>query len=177
MKFFIGISALFLAVALFAPQTSQAQYNQGKMFLGPVLDLNTPIGFGAEFEVGVSPNIGIGGLIRYWGKSETVPGGESSWSVIIPQVVGYYHFMPGNQLDPYAGARLGYGIYNSSFDSNIPGYTYSLSGKSGIFLNAAGGVRYFFNRSIAVNGSLEFRIAGEEYVNDLGFLVGLDFTL
>ena len=177
MKFFIGISTLFLAVALFAPQTSQAQFNQGKMFLGPALDFHDPIGFGAEFETGVSPNIGIGGLLRYWGKSIDVPGGSSSWSLIIPQVVGYYHFMPGQNLDPYVGARLGYAIFNTSFESSIPGYTYNGGGESGLFLNAAGGLRYFVNRSIGINGSLEFRLAGDKYLTDLGLLVGVDFTL
>ena len=177
MKIFIGAGVLFLAFMIAAPQNSYAQFNKGKMFLGPVVDFHDPIGFGGEFETGVSENIGIGGLVRYWGQSQSYSYGKATWSVIILQAVGYYHFMPGQTLDPYVGARLGYAVYSSSFDSNIPGYSYSAGGESGLSLNGSGGLRYFFNRSISINGSLEFRLAGEKYFDDFGFLVGVDFTL
>ena len=179
MKFVFGVCVLVLTMAMVAPETSNAQFNKGKMFLGPAIDLGrNVIGLGAQFEVGISDNIGIGGIARYWGDSETFSSGESSWSLIVIQATGYYHFMPGQNLDPYVGARLGYAVYDFSFDSNIPGYSYTGGGESGLFLNGAGGLRYFFNRSIAINGSLEFRLAGEKYFDDdLAFLVGVDFLL
>ena len=166
---------LFTAVifALFS-QSSEAQFRQRGNWLGPVLTLATdPIGFGVQYEHGISPNIGIGGIIRYWGKTVDVYWGDYSWSIIMPQFQGAYHFMPGDQVDPYAGARLGWAIYsvdigNETFDTD----------DGGLFLTAYGGLRYFFNPKIAVNGNIEFRIAGTDYFNSsLGLTVGADFTL
>ena len=174
----IACVVILAGFALFT-QTSHAQFDNHKMFLGPVVVLATdPVGFGAELEVGVSDNVGVGGMIRYWGKSFSSSAYDWKWSIIMPQVVGYYHFMPRQQLDPYAGARLGYAIYSSSVTDHGFGYAFSDGSAGGMFLNAAGGLRYFFNHSISVNGSLEFRIAGTDYFGgSLGFILGLDFTL
>jgi hypothetical protein len=96
---------LFAAVALvLCTSTSEAQFRHGGNYLGPVLTLATdPIGFGVQYEYGISENVGIGGIIRYWGQSEDFFYGSVSWSTVIPQFQAAYHFMPGNQLDPYAG--------------------------------------------------------------------------
>jgi hypothetical protein len=58
------------------------------------------------------------------------------------------------------------------------GSSWSDSNAGGLFLTASGGMRYFFNRSISANGSIEFRLAGTDYFNSsLGLVVGVDFTL
>ncbi|PLX25406.1 MAG: hypothetical protein C0600_12100 [Ignavibacteria bacterium] len=167
-------TVLFAAVvfALFT-STSDAQFKHRGNWLGPVLTLATdPIGFGVNFEHGISKNVGIGGIIRYWGKSESILGSDYSWSIIMPQAQGAYHFMPGDQLDPYAGGRLGWAIY--SFDA--PGL--SARDDGGLFLTAFGGLRYFFTPKVAGNASLEFRVAGDDYFDGaLQLSVGADFTL
>ncbi len=168
--------AVLLACALANP--AQAQFHNKGVYLGPNLTLaTTPTGFGADIEFGVSPNIGIGGMVRYWGQSETYYGYSWSWSVIIPQLTGSYHFMPDNQLDPYLGARLGYGIY--SYSTNVPtvsGYT-GYYGKSDVYLTGAAGLRYFFTPRISANGSIEFHLAGYDFVGGTGIVIGVDFTL
>ncbi len=180
MKQFATFTLLVTVFALAIPNQSDAQVNKGRNFLGANLTFTDPIGFGAQFEAMISPNIGIGAMIRYWGQSESQSGFgytyEWSYTIIMPQAVGYYHFMPGNELDPYAGARLGYGIH--SVEVKTTGYTGSVSENSGLFLTATGGVRYFFTPKVSINGSLEFRLAGEKYfADDLSILAGVDFTL
>ena len=140
------------------------------MFLGPNLTLATdPIGIGADFEVAIDQNWGLGGVVRYWGKSFT----GYSWSIIVPQFQALYHFMPEREIDPYAGARLGYAVVSVS---NNAGYSYSLG--SDLFLTATGGLRYFFNPKISVNGSLELQIGGTDYfASSVGLMAGVDFTL
>lgn len=167
MKYFV--SAVFILALLVAcVNTTSAQFRKGATFLGPNLTLaTTPIGFGGDIEFALSDNFGLGALIRYWGESV----GGYSWSVIIPQAQGAYHFMPKNEVDPYVGARLGYAIYS------VSGLSYGTA-SSDLFLTGTGGLRYFFSPKISVNGSIEFRLAGTDYFGTgLGLVAGVDFTL
>lgn len=167
-------TVLFAAVvfALFT-STSDAQFKHRGNWLGPVLTLATdPVGFGVNFEHGIGKNVGIGGIIRYWGKSYSYIGYDLSWTIIMPQFQAAYHFMPGDQVDPYAGGRLGWAVF--SFDDDRVSDPY----ESGLFLTAYGGLRYFFTPKIAANGSLEFRVAGDDFFgSSLQLTVGADFTL
>ncbi|MDX9758974.1 MAG: outer membrane beta-barrel protein [Bacteroidota bacterium] len=181
MKTILGATLIVALAFVLNTNGSQAQFRHGGNYLGPVLTLATnPIGFGVQYEHGISDNIGIGGVIRYWGESEDFVYGTVSWSTIIPQFQAAYHFMPGDQLDPYAGGRLGYAIYSSSIDYDPPysGNDWSDSDSGDLFLTAYGGLRYFFNPSIAINGQLEFRVAGTDYFgSSIQLSVGVDFTL
>lgn len=173
MKSFLKVT-LFAAVALvLCTSTSDAQFRHGGNYLGPALTLATdPIGFGVQYEHGISENVGIGGILRYWGKSSSTSGYDWSWSIVMPQFQGAYHFMPGDQLDPYAGGRLGWAIY--SYESDF----LSASDDGGLFLTAYGGLRYFFSPKIAGNGQLEFRVAGDDYFGgSIQLTVGVDFVL
>ena len=173
MKSIFSVSMIVLLAFVLNTSASQAQFRHGGNWLGPALTLATdPIGFGVQFEHGINQNVGIGGIIRYWGKSYSSAGYDASWSIVMPQVQGAYHFMPGDQLDPYAGGRLGWAVY--SFESDFV----SASDDGGLFLTAYGGVRYFFSPKIAGNGQLEFRVAGDDYFGgSIQLTVGVDFTL
>ncbi len=173
MKSVLHITLLAAVAFVLCTSTSDAQYRHRGNWLGPVLTLATdPIGFGVQFEHGLTPNIGIGGIIRYWGKSESSAGYSWSWSVVMPQFQAAYHFMPGDQLDPYAGGRLGWAIF--SFESDFT----SASDDGGLFLTAYGGLRYFFSPKVAGNGQLEFRVAGDDYFDSsIQLSVGVDFTI
>lgn len=170
----LSTSVLALVLLIAWSDVSQAQFNKGGIYLGPNLTLKDPLGFGADIEFGVSDNVGIGGLIRYFSESQTIAFyGDWSWTVFIIQATGYYHFIPNDKIDPYLGARLGYAVYSYEAPSG-----YSASDNSGIYLGAAGGLRYFFTQRISGNASLEFKLAGEKiFSDDLGIMVGVDFTL
>ena len=173
MKVLLQTAVLAALLLVVSTSIGSAQFRHGGSWLGPVLTLATdPIGFGVQYEHGISPNVGIGGIIRYWGKSVTSGGFDASWSIIMPQFQGAYHFTPGDQLDPYAGGRLGWAIY--SYDSDFG----SASDSGGLFLTAYGGLRYFFSPKISGNGQLEFRVAGDDYFNSsIQLSVGVDFTI
>ena len=173
MKLFVKATLLTVALSFLFTVNSDAQFRHRGNWLGPALTLATdPIGFGVNFEHGVSDNVGIGGIIRYWGKSYEYIGYDVSWTVIMPQFQAAYHFTPGEQLDPYAGGRLGWSIF--SWDDDRLSEPYS----SGLFLTAYGGLRYFFSPKVAGNGNLEFRVAGDDFFgSSLQLTVGVDFTL
>lgn len=181
MKTVVKVFLLAAVVFVMCSATSDAQFRHRGNWLGPVLTLATdPIGFGVNFEHGITENIGIGGIIRYWGQTEESFYADVTASTIIPQAQVAYHFMPGDQLDPYAGGRLGYAIRSVSIDYKPPydNYDVNVSDTGDLFLTAYGGLRYFFNSKIAVNGSLEFRIAGTDYFDSsLQLSIGADFTL
>ncbi len=173
MKVFLQTATLAAFLLLTCVSTGSAQFRHGGSWLGPVLTLATdPIGFGVSYEHGISQNVGIGGIVRYWGKSYTSAGYEYSWSVIMPQFQGAYHFLPGDQVDPFAGGRLGWAIY--SWDGDFG----TASDSGGLFLTAYGGLRYFFSPSISGNGTLEFRVAGTDYFGSaIQLSIGVDFTI
>lgn len=173
MKSVFSITLIAALAFVLNTSSSQAQFRHGGNWLGPVLTLATdPIGFGVQYEHGISQNVGIGGIVRYWGKSISSAGYDWSWSIVMPQFQGAYHFMPGDQLDPYAGGRLGWAVYSIDSDFGVGG------GSSGLFLTAYGGLRYFFSPKIAGNGQLEFRVAGDDYFGgSIQLSVGVDFTL
>jgi hypothetical protein len=175
MKSFLTTCVAAAICLVLLSGTSNAQFRTGKSFLGVNLTLATdPLLFGAQFEYALNPNWGIGGLIRYASKSynSTWSGYDWSYTYIIPQAQGAYHFMPGNEADPYVGARLGYVIISSS------GTVYGAAATSDVFLNGIAGVRYFFSPKVSGNGSLEFRLAGTDYWgSSVGLMIGIDFTL
>ncbi len=181
MKSVFGVTMIAALVFVLNTNASQAQFRHGGNWLGPVLTLATdPIGFGVQYEHGISANVGIGGIIRYWGHSEDFVYGTLTASTVVPQFQAAYHFMPGDQLDPYAGGRLGWAIRSVSVDYNPPytSYSESDSDASGLFLTAYGGLRYFFNPSVAGNVQLEFRVAGKDYFDSsIQLSVGVDFTI
>ena len=173
MKVLLRTVILAAVMLAFFSQSSQAQFRHGGNWLGPVITLATdPVGFGVNFEHGLSKNIGLGGIVRYWGKRVTGPSYDYSWTIIMPQAQVAYHFMPGDQVDPFAGGRLGWAIYDDNIDSPY------ISTSSDLFLTAYGGLRYFFSPKIAGTGTLEFRVAGDDFFGgSVQLTVGADFTL
>jgi Outer membrane protein beta-barrel domain len=177
------LSQLFLAmvlVVMLAPTQTSAQFHKSGQWIGAHLVLATdPIGFGANYEYAIEENMGIGGILRYWGGGFSSGGIDVDWTVIMPQAIFNYHFQPREKVDPYVGARLGFAIYNSTWtsaDRQLEHYSDSQSG--GLFLTAAGGARYFFTPQISGHAAIEFRVAGEDYFDSAIILhLGADFTL
>ncbi len=177
MKAF-ATTLLIAAVVLvaFAP-SAQAQVGYGKdvKVLGLNATFTDPTGFGADFEYGLTPNISLGGVLRYWGKSTEGGGYTVKWSLIMPQVQGMYHFMPREAVDPFVGARLGYGIYSTKVEGLFEAKT---TDNNGMFLNLVGGCRYWFTPQISGHANLEFRIAGEQYFkDDMSIMIGVGYAL
>ncbi len=170
---------LFLAVAFLLALSSatfaQKAYQEGSNVI------NAGIGLGAtywgsgysngvslvgSYEHGVTDNISVGGLLGYShssvsGTSSGTPFNYSATGILIG-ARGSYHFLTTDQIDPYAGADLGYVIVSSSSsNSNV---NYNIKG-SGLGFGIHGGVRYYFNPGIGAFAELGI---GSLYILALG---------
>jgi Outer membrane protein beta-barrel domain len=107
------------------------------------------------FETGINATpkkFTVGGLFAYAGSSEEFGFGKWSYTYIIIEGRGAYHFLENNkQFDAYGGVGIGYNIVSSSVtytDPNVRPFGFSASGSYFIFDIFAGG-RYYFAPSWA----------------------------
>lgn len=145
------------------------QFHHKASYIGPSLILATnPMGFAGQFEHAITPEIGIGGVLRYWSQSRTA----YSWTLIMPVAQAAYHFKTEvPELDPFAGIRLGFASF--TYESNV-GTTKPFD--NSLYLTAMGGARYFLTPTIGCLGSVEVRLAGDDYLKSaLGVMIGADF--
>lgn len=154
-RFIIGIC---LVSGLVLTQSAFAQFKKGDKLLNIGIGLNSVYSAGtpitAAFEVGVTDEISVGGLIDYVGTSYAYPGGSTSFSALYIGGRGSYHFnkllnLRSNDWDIYGGASLGYRSFSWS-DSNFNGNNYGLGGSygSGVFLGIHVGARYYFSDKV-----------------------------
>ena len=146
--------------------TATAQFEIGKNYLGPRVGIGaygSGLAFGAAYEYGVTPEIGVGGLLDYYSYDW---GYGISYTFIDFGIQGNYHFGKllkwDNKLDPYAGLVLGY----ESVHVNGLG-VYSAAYSSGLQLGGQAGLRYFLSPHVALFGQVGF---GYTYLK-----VGVDF--
>lgn len=111
------------------------------------------------YEYGFEEKISLGGVLGYAGSKETWGFGEWTYSYIVIGARGGYHFLENNpNLDAYAGLMLGYNIVSSSastVNTGFGSFSASASGSYMIF-GIYGGVRYYFNPNLAVQGELGY---------------------
>jgi hypothetical protein len=173
MKLFFAVAGL---LALSSATFAQKAYQEGSNVI------NAGIGLGAtywgsgysngvslvgSYEHGVTDNISVGGILGYShssfsGTSSGVPFNYSATGILIG-ARGSYHFLTTDQIDPYAGADLGYVIVSSSSSNN--NVTYNSAKGSGLGFGIHGGVRYYFNPGLGVFGELGI---GSFYILALG---------
>lgn len=168
------LSAFIAAVLFICPRMSSAQFENGKVYLGPHIGLSA-IGssptFGANFEVPVTQPgkagpgiIGVSGRLDYWSWSYS-SFDKFTWITIA--VYGNYHFaLDDKTWDPFVGLGLGYENVSWSY-SGIGGGTNLYP--SSIFFSMEAGARYFFSPNFALRALLGFGIT---YI-----VVGVDFAL
>ena len=85
------------------------------------------------------------------GTSSGVPFSYSATGILIG-ARGSYHFLTSEQLDPYAGADLGYVVVSSSSSNN--NVVYNNSKGSGLGFGIHGGVRYYFSPGLGAFAEL-----------------------
>jgi hypothetical protein len=171
---------VFLLTVPFISYGQGQYFEAGKSYLGPSVGLSflgSAFQFGANYEYGMKMEfgtIGIGGVFRYWGYTESVTG-SVKWSNVLLGAQGNYHFKmePASKLDPWVGLILGYDAQSWSWSkpANYNGPDWSTS-SGGLILNAEGGARYWFSPTVAVRASVGF---GSFSYGALD--VGLDFKL
>ena len=130
--------------------TADLMFHKGDQFLTPQIGINSwAVPFGLNYERAVSENIGVGGTVMMWFWNYF---GFSS-SVIVPSVEGAYHFtkLDVEKLDLFAGAGIGFAIYNSDYGS----------GSSGLYLYPFVAGRYFFKEKIGISLRLNIGVVGD----------------
>lgn len=152
------LTAVSFALVLCA-SLGNAQYEKGKNFLGPHLGLSgigSTFTIGADYEYGVTENIGVGGLFDYWSYDFSSFGFSSGYSYKYITIggTGSYHFMMDDKKwDPFVGLALGY--YIVSVTTPAGGISTGLD-VSRLFLGGQGGVRYFFTPKLAGQARVGF---------------------
>ena len=176
----LTVTALCLAAL---PQTSQAQYYGGGQWLGVDLTLLAgPLGIGVSYENGFDKEFGITADVRYFSWEQNTSNGISvDRSIIYPQVGASYHFQPQNQIDPFAGAQIGFMIYSSDASDLPAGENFKDQRSSSFTISLNGGTRYFFTPKIAGKAMLEFIFGADDYQGDFDeavfFSLGAEFSL
>jgi hypothetical protein len=160
----IIINSLIIALVSIMLQTNAAaQYAVGKHYAGPSIGLSflgSTFQLGGNYEYGMQienfGTIGIGGVFRYWGYSETFAGGKWSYTNVLIGAQGNYHFeiKDNGQLDPYAGIVLAYNGGSVSYSG--PGGNYPTPSHGGFWLGFQGGLRYFIQPNLAITGRVGF---------------------
>jgi hypothetical protein len=173
-KFYI-FSAMLIAAILALPQSSSAQFVNGKTLLGPHIGLaayGSAPSFGANLEIPVTqPGKAGPGIIGVSARFDYFSFGEVyyKYTWITLGVYGNYHFaLEDKTWDPFLGLGLGYQNVSASYDGPFGGVATSGWG-SGIFFSLQAGARYFFSDNLALRALLGFGIT---YI-----VVGLDFGL
>ena len=176
MKHILTISAIVLLVAALAvPGVASAQDNawhQKDMVISAGVGIgmagvygtsSTPPIF-ASFETGVADKITVGGLVAYSGSSDDLIFVKYSYSYIVIEARGAYHFLDHNpKIDVYGGVGLGYNIVSASAtwkdqaDQNLFGGRYSASASYMLFDVFAGG-RYYFTPKFAVQAEVGYGV-------------------
>jgi hypothetical protein len=139
------------------------EFHKGDKFLTPQVGFNSwGLPFGANFELAITENIGVGGTVMLWFWNDF----GYSESVIAPSAEVAYHFteLKVSKLDLSAGGGLGFAIYNSDFGT----------GSSSIYPFILLNGRYFFKPNIALN--LRFNISFGTW-GSAGGLVGVTFRI
>jgi hypothetical protein len=173
MKKLFVIVVLVLALGAGLATAGPAEFSKGNFFLTPQVGFASWGGgvfpFGVNAEYAVSENVGLGGSVMYQGWTEEL----GSVSLISFAFQANYHFikLDASKFDLYAGAELGYGLYNITYDS---GFSSGISGSSGFILAPVVGGRYFLSPTIA----LSLRLTGSLVLRPgFGATVGVSFKL
>ncbi|MDN5203865.1 hypothetical protein QQ008_20910 [Fulvivirgaceae bacterium BMA10] len=160
MKKLIFQTALLCLCLIFFGNNVKAQFNP---FANDQKMLTAGIGFSSwgtpifgRLVFPVADYITVGGSLSYQSNSERFLGGKWKHTIVGIGARGNYHFNEllgvSDEWDFYAGATLGYYVWNTKAQSGfLDDDIYTGSGSGGLGLGIQIGGRYFFNDKFAVN--------------------------
>ena len=156
-KIFVSVFVLFFMVATNSFAQFNPYTNDSKMVTVGVGASGWGIPVFVRYEQAVADNITVGGDFSFQSKSEKF--GTYKWNHTIVGLNGRgsYHFNElfnaPDEWDFYAGATLGYYIWNTKYDGN-GSFDYSGSGSGGFSLGAHIGARYFVNEKLGITAEV-----------------------
>ena len=165
-------TAFFLvAIGLLSSKTYGQSFQKGTKLVDAGIEFTDyggadVIPFFANFEAGVTDDIGIGAKVKFWKKQEI--------SSVIAQATGSYHFgrilnLSVDQLDIFGS--LGMGINRLSV--NLKDYGLGTESESGFIITPTVGARYFFNEKVGATARLGFDHYTFDGIGETAFIFGL----
>ena len=160
--------ALFI-LALVAFQFSNAQVEEGDIMISLGVGLSPSFYSGSGYESSLPPleltgeyrlneNIGVGAFLGYASAEYRQAGFGFDYNYILGGVLGNYHFVNKENLDVYAGAKLGY-VSISSEAVGTAGLFTASSEASGLLYGGQVGARYWFSDKFGVNAEVGYGVA------------------
>lgn len=120
----------------------------------------------ASLEVGVTDNIGIGGLVGYnTAKYESTFFSDTytwKYSYLLIGARGAYHFTNVDKADIYLGAMLGYNVVSAKFESTsdtIDENDFTAASASGVAFGGFLGARKTLGEKVTIFGELGYSVA------------------
>ena len=165
----IGFLVIFVAM----PGICIAEIESGSVFISPFVG-----GFNFEgnrdYEDGPTYGLGVGyNFDEHWGAEAVFNFVESELErkggdldAYIYRLDGLYHFMPSQKIVPYIGA--GVGLMTADRERR--------STDNDPIVNYGGGLKFFFNKAVALRADVRHIISFDDTYNDLVYTIGLSFN-
>ena len=150
-----------------------AEIESGSVFISPFVG-----GFNFEgnrdYEDGPTYGLGVGyNFDEHWGAEAVFNFVESELErkggdldAYIYRLDGLYHFMPSQKIVPYIGA--GVGLMTADRERR--------STDNDPIVNYGGGLKFFFNKAVALRADVRHIISFDDTYNDLVYTIGLSFS-
>lgn len=165
----IGFLVFFVAM----PGICIAEIESGSVFISPFVG-----GFNFEgnrdYEDGPTYGLGVGyNFDEHWGAEAVFNFVESEierkggdLDAYIYRLDGLYHFMPSQKIVPYIGA--GVGLMTADRERR--------STDNDPIVNYGGGLKFFFNKALALRADVRHIISFDDTYNDLVYTIGLSYN-
>lgn len=165
----IGFLVFFVAM----PGICIAEIESGSVFISPFVG-----GFNFEgnrdYEDGPTYGLGVGyNFDEHWGAEAVFNFVESEierkggdLDAYIYRLDGLYHFMPSQKIVPYIGA--GVGLMTADRERR--------STDNDPIVNYGGGLKFFFNKALALRADVRHIISFDDTYNDFVYTIGLSYN-
>jgi OmpA-OmpF porin, OOP family len=150
-----------------------AEIESGSVFISPFVG-----GFNFEgnrdYEDGPTYGLGVGyNFDEHWGAEAVFNFVESEFErkggdldAYIYRLDGLYHFMPSQKIVPYIGAGVGLMTVDRERRST----------DTDPIVNYGAGLKFFFNKAVALRADVRHIISFDDTYNDLVYTIGLSFN-
>ena len=147
--------------------------------------IESTFGLGIQADLGtVAKDVHLSALLDFWKKSYdeevVVPGftaasGEASFTEIVIGATAKYFFQTASQIEPYAGAGLGFTIGRSKWEATYQGVKHEGShSDTDLGFHLLGGVEYPLSPTVNGIAEAKYHLDGADY---FGIYVGVMYLL
>jgi len=150
-----------------------AEIESGSVFISPFVGEFNFEG-NRDYEDGPTYGLGVGyNFDEHWGAEAVFNFVESEFErkggdldAYIYRLDGLYHFMPSQKIVPYIGAGVGLMTVDRERRST----------DTDPIVNYGAGLKFFFNKAVALRADVRHIISFDDTYNDLVYTIGLSFS-